>query len=171
MLLKMSAIDRKKSRKEGFTLIELIMTMVIVMVLAAAGVFIFSFLMQDALYIRKVPFDSLDAVEFNDEIVEAIAFYAYSASSDLAKERGSYSSFKGSKWDLRQLPLDTLALLEVDVPDAPETRAWLRTYARDVLRERFRQKAIYLKFVGPIETLIVTDEEIGDDAPDKRGGT
>jgi len=68
--------------------------------------------MQDALYIRRTPFDSSEAVEFNDEIVEAIAFYAYSASSDLAEERGRYSSFEGSKWDRGQLPLDTLALLE-----------------------------------------------------------
>ena len=70
MLLKMSAIDRKKSRKEGFTLIELIMTMVIVMVLAAAGVFIFSFLMQDALYIpNKLNVDML-ASEVMDFIIE-----------------------------------------------------------------------------------------------------
>ena len=47
--------------------------------------------MQDALYMRRTPFDSPEAVNFNDEIIEAIAFYAYSASSDLAVERGSYS--------------------------------------------------------------------------------
>jgi ribonucleoside-diphosphate reductase alpha chain len=68
--------------------------------------------MQDALYIRRMPFDSMEAIDFNDEIVEAIAFYAYSASADLAAERGQYSSFKGSKWDRGLLPLDTLALLE-----------------------------------------------------------
>jgi ribonucleoside-diphosphate reductase alpha chain len=68
--------------------------------------------MQDALYIRRIPFDSLAAIDFNDEILEAIAYYAYSASSDLSSERGSYSSFKGSKWDRGLLPLDTLALLE-----------------------------------------------------------
>ncbi|MFI5343160.1 MAG: ribonucleoside-diphosphate reductase subunit alpha [Chlamydiales bacterium] len=68
--------------------------------------------MQDALYIRRTPFDSIEAIDFNDEIVEAIAFYAYSASADLAAERGQYSSFKGSKWDRGLLPLDTLVLLE-----------------------------------------------------------
>lgn len=68
--------------------------------------------MQDALYIRRTPFDSIEAVDFNDEVMEAIAFYAYSASSDLATERGQYSSFKGSKWDRGLLPLDTLELLE-----------------------------------------------------------
>lgn len=68
--------------------------------------------LQDALYVRRIPFDSIEAVDFNDEIIEAIAFYAYSASADLAAERGGYSSFKGSKWDRGLLPLDTLTLLE-----------------------------------------------------------
>jgi hypothetical protein len=39
----------------------------------------------------------------------------------------------------------------------------LRAYARDILRERFRQRAIYLKFVGPVEHLVVNEEEIGDE--------
>lgn len=68
--------------------------------------------MQDALYMRRTPFDSQEAVDFNDEMVEAIAFYAYLASADLAAERGRYPSFKGSKWDRGLLPLDTLQLLE-----------------------------------------------------------
>ncbi len=68
--------------------------------------------LQDALYLKGTPFDSVEAVAFNDEMMEAIAFYAYSASSDLAAERGAYSTFKGSKWDRGLLPLDTLDLLE-----------------------------------------------------------
>ncbi|MBA3815761.1 MAG: ribonucleoside-diphosphate reductase subunit alpha [Parachlamydiaceae bacterium] len=68
--------------------------------------------MQDALNMLRIPFDSMEAVDFNDEITEAVAFYAYSASADLAAERGRYSSFKGSKWDRGLLPLDTLELLE-----------------------------------------------------------
>ncbi len=68
--------------------------------------------LQDALYIKKIPFDSLEAVDFNDELMEAVAYYAYSASSDLAAERGTYLSYKGSKWDRGLLPLDTLELLE-----------------------------------------------------------
>lgn len=68
--------------------------------------------LQDVLYIRNIPFDSPEAVEANDEIMEAIAYYAYSASSDLAAERGSYSTFQGSKWQRGLMPLDTLDLLE-----------------------------------------------------------
>lgn len=47
--------------------------------------------------------------------------------------------------------------------ETAESREWLRAYARGVLRERFRQKAIYLKFVGPVEHLIVSEEEISDE--------
>jgi ribonucleoside-diphosphate reductase alpha chain len=65
-----------------------------------------------ALYLRGHAFASPEAVEFNDEAMEAIAFYAYEASSDLAAERGAYSSYKGSKWDRGLLPQDTLDLLE-----------------------------------------------------------
>ncbi len=65
-----------------------------------------------ALYLRGHAFASPEAVEFNDEAMEAIAFYAYEASSDLAAERGTYSSYKGSKWDRGLLPQDTLEILE-----------------------------------------------------------
>ena len=78
--------------------------------------------LQNALFKRGHSFASPEAVEFNDEFMEAIAFHAYSASSDLAAERGTYSSYKGSKWDRGLLPQDTLDLLEqergvaLDVP-------------------------------------------------------
>jgi len=78
--------------------------------------------LQNALFKRGLEFASDEAVEFNDEFMEAIAYYAYSASSDLAAERGSYSSYLGSKWDRGLLPQDTIDLLEeergikIDVP-------------------------------------------------------
>ena len=65
-----------------------------------------------ALYIKGHAFASTEAVEFNDEAMEAIAYYAYEASSDLAAERGTYSSYKGSKWDRGLLPQDTIDILE-----------------------------------------------------------
>jgi len=68
--------------------------------------------LQYALYKKDIPFASDAAVEFNDEFMEAVAYYAYEASSDLAAERGSYSSFVGSKWDRGMLPPDTVELLE-----------------------------------------------------------
>lgn len=68
--------------------------------------------LQDALYDKGVAFDSPEAVVFNDEAFEAVAYYAYLASSDLAAERGRYESYAGSKWDRGLMPLDTLAHLE-----------------------------------------------------------
>ncbi len=68
--------------------------------------------LANSLYIKGLAFASDAAVEFNDEAMEAVAFYAYEASSDLAAERGTYSTYKGSKWDRGLLPQDTLDLLE-----------------------------------------------------------
>ena len=67
---------------------------------------------QDALYNLNLSYASKEAVEFSDESMEAISYYAILASVDLAKERGPYSSYKGSKWDKGYLPLDTIDLLE-----------------------------------------------------------
>jgi len=67
---------------------------------------------QDALYEMRMPYASMQAVEFADQSMEAICYYAYWASTELSKERGSYSTFKGSLWDQGILPLDTLDLLE-----------------------------------------------------------
>ena len=78
--------------------------------------------LQYALYRKGVAFGSDAAIEFSDELLEAVAHYAYEASSDLAAERGAYASYAGSKWDRGILPHDTLDLLatergqEVEVP-------------------------------------------------------
>lgn len=68
----------------------------------------------NALYLRGHAFASDAAVEFNDEFMEAIAYYAYEASSDLAAQRGAYSSYQGSKWSRGLLPHDTIDLLEAE---------------------------------------------------------
>lgn len=68
--------------------------------------------LQNALYKKGLAFASDAAVDFNDEFMEAIAYYAYNASSDLAAESGTYSSYKGSKWDRGILPQDTVDMLE-----------------------------------------------------------
>lgn len=67
---------------------------------------------QDALYMQDINFDSEEAVKFADMSMEAVSYYAILASSQLAKERGPYSSYKGSKWDQGIFPVDTLDLLE-----------------------------------------------------------
>ena len=78
--------------------------------------------LQNALYKKGLSFASDAAVEFNDEFMEAISYYAYNASCDLASEHGTYSSYKGSKWDRGLMPQDTVDMLEdergvkIDVP-------------------------------------------------------
>ncbi|WP_201456281.1 ribonucleoside-diphosphate reductase subunit alpha [Chlamydia sp. 17-3921] len=67
---------------------------------------------QDALYEKSISYASQDAVEFADEVAELVAYYSIMASSQLAKERGVYSSYKGSKWDRGLLPIDTIDLLK-----------------------------------------------------------
>ncbi|MCB1988946.1 MAG: ribonucleoside-diphosphate reductase subunit alpha, partial [Burkholderiaceae bacterium] len=66
---------------------------------------------QDALYELRIPYASEAAVEFADRSMEALCYYAYWASTELAAERGCYSSYRGSLWDQGVLPPDTLDLL------------------------------------------------------------
>ncbi|MBN4067234.1 ribonucleoside-diphosphate reductase subunit alpha [Simkania negevensis] len=66
---------------------------------------------QDALYTQNISYASPDAVRFADQSMELISYHAILASSELAKERGPYSSYKGSKWEQGLLPIDTIDLL------------------------------------------------------------
>ena len=66
---------------------------------------------QDCLHVLRIPYGSKEAVEFADRSMEAVAYYGYMASTELAEERGRYSSYRGSLWDRGILPQDTLALL------------------------------------------------------------
>ncbi|MPS25587.1 MAG: ribonucleoside-diphosphate reductase subunit alpha [Alcaligenaceae bacterium] len=66
---------------------------------------------QDALHIMRVPYASDAAIDFADRSMEAVCYYAYLASTELAEERGRYSSFEGSLWDRGILPQDSIKLL------------------------------------------------------------
>ncbi|WP_119965323.1 ribonucleoside-diphosphate reductase subunit alpha [Simplicispira lacusdiani] len=97
---------------------------------------------QDALYELRIPYASDAAVEFADRSMEAICYYAYWASTDLAAERGRYSSYGGSLWDQGMLPLDTLDTLaqargghvEVDRSSTLDWDALRRKIAQDGMR-------------------------------------
>jgi ribonucleoside-diphosphate reductase alpha chain len=67
---------------------------------------------HDALYMLKTPYASDEAVEFADRSMEMVSYYAIKASSDLAKERGSYASYEGSLWSQGILPIDSIKLLK-----------------------------------------------------------
>lgn len=67
---------------------------------------------QDALFLQNISYASHEAVEFADKSMEMISYYAILASTELAQEKGTYPTYKGSKWDRGLLPIDTIALLD-----------------------------------------------------------
>ena len=94
---------------------------------------------QDALYQLRIPYTSDEAVNFADRSMEAISYYAISASADLATERGPYQSFKGSLWNRGILPIDSLNVLRESRDD--ERFCQFNTEASmdwDALRERVK---------------------------------
>jgi len=88
-----------------------------------------------------------------DEIATALYVGGWIYKFDEGKAEGFW-------WHKGIVGYDVQALLEVDVEDTAANRAWFRRYAKEVLKPRFRQIAIYLKFVAPVDTLEVSDETI-----------
>ena len=66
---------------------------------------------QDALYKLNIPYNSEEAVNFADESMELISYFAIQASAELAEERGTYESYAGSLWDQGIFPLDSIKIL------------------------------------------------------------
>ncbi|WP_439892198.1 ribonucleoside-diphosphate reductase subunit alpha [Ralstonia sp. 25C] len=93
---------------------------------------------QDALHVLRIPYASEGAVQFADTSMEAVCYYAYWASTELAEERGRYSTYEGSLWDRGILPQDSLKLLAEErggylETDMSSTMDW------DSLRGRIKQ--------------------------------
>jgi len=93
---------------------------------------------QDCLHMQRIPYASDEAVKFADSSMEAVCYYAYQASNELAEERGVYSTYKGSLWDRGILPQDSVALLAQErggylEVDSSSTMNW------DGLRARIKQ--------------------------------
>jgi ribonucleoside-diphosphate reductase alpha chain len=72
---------------------------------------------QDALYKQRLAYTSEKALDFADRAMEAVSYYAIQASSDLALERGRYSTYEGSLWSQGILPIDSLKLLKAERGD------------------------------------------------------
>ena len=94
--------------------------------------------LQDALFQLRTPFDSQDAMKYSDLLLETVSYHAILSSSKLAKERGSYDSFVGSKWDRNIFPIDTIELLAqergVEIPlIGKETKDW--SVVRDAVKK------------------------------------
>jgi ribonucleoside-diphosphate reductase alpha chain len=93
---------------------------------------------QDSLHQQGIPYASAEAVVFADHSMEAVAYYAYWASTELAEERGRYSSYRGSLWDRGILPHDSLDVLREErggfvEADTSITMDW------DALRKRIKK--------------------------------
>ncbi|HIP81347.1 MAG TPA: ribonucleoside-diphosphate reductase subunit alpha, partial [Leucothrix mucor] len=69
---------------------------------------------QDALYKQDIPYASIEAVEFADNSMEAVSYFAIKSSSDLANERGTYETYDGSLWSKGILPIDSIELMEAE---------------------------------------------------------
>ncbi len=93
--------------------------------------------LQDAMYKMDLRFDSEEGVKFSDESMEVISYYTILSSALLAKERGSYETYKGSKWDRGIFPQDTIKLLEAErdtVIDLPHVESLDWRMVRETVR-------------------------------------
>jgi len=120
---------------------------------------------QDALYELRIPYASESAVEFADRSMEAVCYHAYWASTELARERGRYSSYRGSLWDQGILPHDTLDMLarerggyvEVDRSSSLDWDALRRKIATDGMRN---SNCIAIAPTATISNIIGVDASI-----------
>ncbi|OQX15293.1 MAG: ribonucleoside-diphosphate reductase subunit alpha [Thiothrix lacustris] len=96
---------------------------------------------QDALYKMNLAYATTEAVEFADQSMEAVSYFAIRASSNLAAERGKYPSYNGSLWSKGILPIDSLELLgaergEYFIVDHTQTLDW------DALRNQVKAQGM-----------------------------
>ena len=97
---------------------------------------------QDCLHLLRVPYASQEAVDFADRSMEAVAYFAYWASTELAEERGRYPSYKASLWDRGIMPHDTLELLrqerggyvDIDMTESMDWKAFRERVKRHGMR-------------------------------------
>ena len=111
---------------------------------------------QDALYVQNIAYCSSDAVEFADKSMELISYHAIHASTELAKERGSYETFEGSLWSKGILPKDSIEILaenrgnEYLNVDRSETLDW-DTLRKKVLSDGMRNSNVMA--IAPTATI------------------
>jgi len=97
--------------------------------------------LANSLYMKGIPFASQEAVEFNDEFMEAIAYYAYESSSDpRGRARAPTPATRARSGDRGLLPPDTVALPRPGTrPAHPRCRPAARWTGRPSAR-RFAKK-------------------------------
>jgi len=122
---------------------------------------------QDCLYQLRVPYASAEAVAFADRSMEAVCYFAYWASTELAAERGRYSSYRGSLWDRGILPQDSLALLaqarggdEWVQVDRNETLDWSQLRQRIAAHGMRNSNCVAIAPTATISNIIGVDASI-----------
>ncbi len=122
---------------------------------------------QDCLYQLRVPYASAEAVAFADRSMEAVCYHAYWASTELAAERGRYSSYRGSLWDRGILPQDSLALLaqarggdEWVQVDRNETLDWSQLRQRIATHGMRNSNCVAIAPTATISNIIGVDASI-----------
>lgn len=94
---------------------------------------------QDSLYIQKIPYSSDAAIQFADNSMESLSYYAIEASTILAEERGSYESYEGSLWSQGILPIDSLKMLEEERGEQYIQVDFSSTFDWDGMRDRVKE--------------------------------
>ena len=120
---------------------------------------------QDCLYQLRLPYASDEAVAFADRSMEAVCYHAYWASTELAQERGRYSSYRGSLWDRGILPQDSVALLRearggyLEV-DSTSTLDWTELRARIAEHGMRNSNCVAIAPTATISNIIGVDASI-----------
>ena len=86
-------------------------------------------------------YDSEHAYDFADRVFEFVSYMAIDESANLAKERGSYLHFEGSRWSKGMVPIDTLVELEKDrgLPITVDSQSKHKGLNWDNLRAKVKQ--------------------------------
>jgi len=94
------------------------------------------------LQIKKIPYSSDEAVELADDSMETVSYFAIEASSDLAKERGSYSSYEGSLWSQGIFPIDSISILKEHRTEGFLDQNEEKKMDWDTLKEKVKKQGI-----------------------------
>ncbi|MDA9730406.1 ribonucleoside-diphosphate reductase subunit alpha, partial [SAR86 cluster bacterium] len=97
---------------------------------------------QDILQIKKIPYSSDEAVELADDSMETVSYFAIEASSDLAEERGSYSSYEGSLWSQGIFPIDSISILKKHRTEGFLDQNEEKKMDWDTLKEKVKKQGI-----------------------------
>ena len=97
---------------------------------------------QDILQIKKIPYSSDEAVELADDSMETVSYFAIEASSDLAEERGSYSSYEGSLWSQGIFPIDSISILKEHRTEGFLDQNEEKKIDWDTLKEKVKKQGI-----------------------------